>query len=289
MDLDFTSVSNSVMASFAILFFGIVDRSIGRTGSSIRRRIVRPLQRQGDVDLFFHSWQLEEIDETVSSEGFSSRSRTFSSAFPCAQGIFESQHDFDRDMDWNPYYRNSSMWPDARPEERRFQLLRNHRRAIESLARCHQFYLEHRERSHDFLVIARPDVLYRTTLRLPAHIETDELLVPDFHHWGGVNDRFAVGPPDAITAYCNRRAFVDEHVASNQHEKSEQLLAAFLREKQLKTRSLPLFFQRIRSDGSLVPQDLTSLGKRFRQAQSCLQRVKTKCQSFHESCHSKQE
>ena len=59
---------------------------------------------------------------------------------------------------------------------------------------------------YDAVVYLRPDVLFNCPFPVDVleALEDDTVYVPDFHHYGGVNDRFAMGKPHAVERWGER-------------------------------------------------------------------------------------
>jgi hypothetical protein len=78
---------------------------------------------------------------------------------------------------------------------------------LNSLAAVTSMWRETR-RNYDAVLYLRPDVLFNC--RLPVEqldvLAGDTVYVPDFHHWHGWNDRFAMAAPAAAALWGDRRA-----------------------------------------------------------------------------------
>lgn len=63
---------------------------------------------------------------------------------------------------------------------------------------------------HDYhaVLYLRPDVLFNCPFPTDAldNLEQDSVYVADFHHWHGLNDRFAMGSPKTIGLWGDRYA-----------------------------------------------------------------------------------
>ena len=61
---------------------------------------------------------------------------------------------------------------------------------------------------HDYhaVLYMRPDVLYNCPFPTTAldTLEQDSIYIADFHHWNGLNDRFAMGAPHTVGLWGNR-------------------------------------------------------------------------------------
>ena len=62
--------------------------------------------------------------------------------------------------------------------------------------------------AYDAVVYLRPDVYFNCPFPVDV-LETladNTVYVPDFHHWGGLNDRFAMGKPRVVEHWGERCA-----------------------------------------------------------------------------------
>ena len=52
----------------------------------------------------------------------------------------------------------------------------------------------------DYILRARHDVLFRSDVHLYS-FDSEKITIPDFHHWGGINDRFSFGKKELMKHY----------------------------------------------------------------------------------------
>ena len=107
---------------------------------------------------------------------------------------------------------------------------------------------------YDFVVRCRMDVRY--TSQLPEiHPQKHMLYIPNFHHHGGINDRFCIGGPEVIDNYMNIIDLYHENPSICTH--AESFLLHCLRQKNTPIEFIDLRFNRIREDGSECHWDST--------------------------------
>lgn len=241
----------------AVILFGIVHRSLRHTVASIRERILRPLRSQGDVDLYFHSWHADLIDNPRTGENQLVLDRDeISRLLPEARGLIEDQGEFDESLDWEPYWPDNPMRHCTDNEAAARATLMNFRRAIESQQRAWNFFNGTKSRSYDRVVVARADLLFLDELILPARpMQKDELWVPQFQAWGGINDRFAAGSEEAIRKYCSRIDAADHWLLKEKGGNSEQFLSRCLKLSGLRVNGMSFHFQRVRANGAITSMD----------------------------------
>ena len=74
-------------------------------------------------------------------------------------------------------------------------------------------------------VITRADLLFLDELVVPSRpMLMDELWLPAFHSWGGINDRFAIGSEFTIQNYCSRIADADKWLSDEGGGNAERFL-----------------------------------------------------------------
>ena len=88
--------------------------------------------------------------------------------------------------------------------------LLNLRRALYSLQAAEELIALHEHRSafnYSVVLVARPDTAIVSPVPF-APLVGGGIRVPNFDHWGGVNDRFAYGDRNSMAAYMRRFAAV---------------------------------------------------------------------------------
>lgn len=137
--------------------------------------------------------------------------------------------------------------------------LLNLRRALYSLQAAEALITFHEHRSafeYSVVIVARPDTAIVSPLPF-APLVGGGIRVPNFDHWGGVNDRFAYGDRESMTAYMRRFAAIQASGTMRAFN-SEQLLCDVLRVARVPVGVVPLCVVRVRADGSAVLHDETA-------------------------------
>lgn len=242
----------------AILFYGVVHRSLPHTVQSIRQYLIEPLQQAGRVDLFFHSWANREVHNPRGGETHVEIDPAeIERLLPEAKGLCEDTADWrerltpDLSFESNPFGHMTLDQDAARNS------LQNYMLALESLRRVHDHFLATKSGGYDMVLICRPDVKFLNALPVRPHkIHRELLYTPMFHRYQGCNDRFALGSEHSAEVYCRRyesafQALSDGNFPIN----TEQFLHRHLGQQRIKTALMDLVFQRIRADGSAFPLD----------------------------------
>jgi hypothetical protein len=112
-----------------------------------------------------------------------------------------------------------------------------------------------------WVAFLRPDLRYIDpfpwqTLLARMRDEGADLAVPDWHDWGGLNDRFAVATPRAAAVYARRGVAPGAAMEARQGLHGESLLAHAVRSADLRITPLPVRAVRVRANGLAEPRDL---------------------------------
>jgi hypothetical protein len=131
--------------------------------------------------------------------------------------------------------------------------IRNLLQQLRSLDRAWRLIHQPAGRSFDLYLFVRPDLRYLTPIRItdlaPCLDEPSSLLVPSWHSWGGLNDRFALAGPVAAQTYATRIGLVPAYCAEAPLH-AEKLLRFALTQARCKVGALPVFAERVRTDGA---------------------------------------
>jgi hypothetical protein len=218
------------------------------------------LSKLGDVDIFYHSWEVSQLTNPRTGEtGLTLDTSEVSRWLPEARGLFESQEPYDRSVDWEPLFANNIMRHCTADEDEARATLMNYRRALESQERAWRYFEETKQKSYTHVIATRGDLKFLQELQIDAlsNLENPPCLwIPQFHGWGGVNDRFALGGEREIGIYSNRSAFADGWLTGGGQGNSEQILMHWLQRNHIQTQLLDFTFQRIRANGEITPMDL---------------------------------
>ena len=109
---------------------------------------------------------------------------------------------------------------------------------------------------YDFIFLIRPDVYFLTYFNINwlNNLGEKNILIPDFHHWSGINDRFLVGKQDTITKLCTNYKKIFEK-DNNYLKCSENFFKQIIKDYSCNIKFIKFYFVRIRSDYSLASPD----------------------------------
>ena len=192
----------------ALCFYGL-NRALRHTHESIRRHLVAPLRAAcARVDVFYHTWSLETLEDTGKAGGEREAVRIGGAAEMrallgdlVAKAAVTDQAAFDAASNAS-YYKSL----DRRYGGPNFV---NLMRQLESLRRVTALWRSmgaHAETHYAAVIYARPDLLFLDDLNATQALtlRENDFLTPYWHQWSGLNDRVAIGRPRAAAAFGNR-------------------------------------------------------------------------------------
>ena len=106
---------------------------------------------------------------------------------------------------------------------------------------------------YDWVIRSRIDVEYVPSLP-PGDYTQDFLYLPNFHHFGGVNDRFAMGSSKLMDKYLNIIDIYNENPKKCLH--AECFLKYCLDYQKVPFKLIDIRFMRVRDDGQKMKHDL---------------------------------
>jgi hypothetical protein len=257
--------------STAIILYGVMHRSLKHVVANLREFVIKPLSLVGEVDIFFHSWDVRNITNPRSGEyGVEVELCEVERWLPEARGVFESQEEFDATVNWGPLLARNYTRHSTKGEEASQATLMNYVRALESQERAWRYFQKNSEKKYNRVLVTRPDLLFLHELPIPPewgeHVAYGKdgqampspLYVPRFEASGGVCDRFAMGAEREVGIWCQKAAFADGWLMKAGdvwYENSEWLLLKWLQRNRVELKYIDFIHQRMRANGEVTAQD----------------------------------
>jgi|GEM_PF-1074327 len=249
----------------AILFHGLVHRSLEYTNPSFERYVLHPLQKNYDVDVFHHSWVTKTIHNPRGSENnIPINLDAIDKFLPYSKGVIESQDDYDSTINPSFFTDKNPMIGCTKTKEDAFITAMNSLRDLESTKRAFEYMEKKSDRKYDYVIVCRPDVEFLNTFRMygiEKEKKTNVVFAPFFDNCGGTNDRFAVGDYKTIKIYCSRIDGAVDWMRNGLAKNSESYLKKHLTENNVEVKHIFLFFRRIRATGEIFYQDMARIEK----------------------------
>ena len=234
--------------NIALCFFGIT-RSLHHTIGSVESCVRQPCRELAQTETFCHFFRLEAIHNPRSGEF---------GALPQDEHTLLTPSWLQLEVPDAPLaalpLQQICAYGDSWGDE--FKSLQNLLHQLHSLKRVTKAALA---AGHDFVVFARPDLLYHDAIRRPLRqvmqsARDNEVCLPDWQHWeGGFNDRFALCKGRrAIAAYGQRLDDVLDYCQRHQGPlHAEKLLRHALEQRGIPVSTMTTRASRMRFDGTL--------------------------------------
>ncbi len=245
---------NARFPTSSILLYGLVHRSLRHTVKSLRDHVIAPLLVRGPVRLYFHSWDTARLHNPRASEDAEIDVREIARLLPEARGGVDSEAEFDCSVNWKRL--GACNYSEFRQSTSGGKVtFRNIVRTLESLERVWRLFNMIDDSDRGLVIATRADIRFMQPLPLNS-LRDGCIGIPNFHGWGGVNDRFAIGSRQQMGIYCQRRRFYEESLDQSHLRNPESVLAAWLEENHVPIQLMDFNFQRIRADGQVASRDL---------------------------------
>jgi hypothetical protein len=111
----------------------------------------------------------------------------------------------------------------------------------------------------DYILRVRSDVIFKNPLNFNK-FPNEKLIIPNFHHWGGINDRFAFGNRKLMITYMNMYSNLI-NLSKEYFKKNKKYLilknAEYFAKINLENNKIPyllennILFNRVRMDGKI--------------------------------------
>jgi len=226
----------------AICFFGLT-RSLKITIDSINKNIFESLKKQNhEYKIFLHTYNLKKIINDRTGENNILDVEEYKLLNP---DFFEitNQDDFDKFIEIDKYVKNGLSH--TYTETTIMNILRQNNSIFEVWKLVKQSNI-----NFDLFMMCRPDLEYLQPIYIPD-IKFNTLYIPNFAHFGGLNDRFCVGDMASVDIWCSRLDNIEKYSEKNILQ-SEQYLKYTLNQNKINVRFLNDFkFRRIRANGKV--------------------------------------
>lgn len=248
----------AALARLSVGFFGIT-RSLRHTAPDIHAKILAPLQASGlSHRIYGHFHQPKMINNPRTGE-FGLRADPGERALLPFDRLSTDPQD---DSLIAPWLSLATASPDLLQDG--YASVRNLCFQLRSLAVLWDLILAGEEEA-PWVLFLRPDLRYLDALDIPelARLmlrEGADLAIPDWHGWGGLNDRFALASPRGAAVYARRGDFIAAHMQAHGGLHAETLLAHAVTRAGLRITPLPARALRIRAGGWAEPRDLREFG-----------------------------
>ena len=237
-----------------VVYFGML-RSAPLCIESIREQIIKPNTRSGVSFTSIASLNLvEKIDNPRSGEADVSVDPSMSFLLEADHYLLSPQRDhaIAREFD--------IVRSQKDPFENEYRSICNSLHQLNTLKRGWNTLKRLTEKTFDYYLFLRPDLLYLDKLDIPDLVgrmpHQNALLVPAWHSWGGLNDRFALAAPIAAEHYALRMDRLQDFIRFYPMH-PETLNAWALAKAGCFLGELPVRAKRVRASAGVVNEDFS--------------------------------
>lgn len=232
----------------AMCFFGLTRNTLKITLPSIRN-IIQAIKQSGAlVETFLHTYSLKHIKYNKTGENQKLDTNEYTK-LQCDHVLVTDQNEFIKTLNQKDYLKHGDPYGFG------WSSVCNNLCQLNSLKEVTAMW---NAQNFDVVMYLRPDLLYSkfdvSFLNLVA--KENILLTPNWHKWGGFNDRIAIGPADLMKIYGNRLDGAKKY-AENYKFHSESYLMHTIKSRKVKHSSiLSLKGKRVRANGKIKELDI---------------------------------
>lgn len=236
----------------AICFFGI-PRSLEYTIDSILENVIAPARKRGEVKVFAHFFNQATVENPRTGERGEMGVEAWRLLEPDV--FLQDSQDLADVADLKSVFRRH---PDPVGDE--YRTLGNLSQQLISISRVANAAADW---DPDMTVFVRPDLVYHDqfgpVLDRALAGPNPGIYLPDWQHYLGVNDRFAICVGDAAcSAWGQRARSVQTHVDAGTPLNAEAILASELYDKKIPLVFIGLRGSRVRLGGEFVEENFAN-------------------------------
>ncbi len=221
---------------------------------TIQQHFIEPLKAQGDCRVFYHLYQQDWVLNARTGEDAALPADAYT-PFESFDGELEapgaclSTWQFERLQKFGDHHRDA------------FSSLRN---LVHQLHSLRQVTLRVAAWQPDVVLFLRPDLFYHAGFSQAAiaavAADADRCILPQWHWWGGMNDRFALCGAKVFTAYgCRIEQALNFATQTGRPLQGERLVKYALSQAHATVRTTQLQAHRVRVDGQLKSENFAAM------------------------------
>ena len=241
-----------------ICFYGLT-RSLKYNLKYLKKNIFDIITKHGyEYDIYIHTYKKDEIHNNVRANEFNIMldNDEYKLLNPTKYKINDENFLSNKKI-IKLYGKNGDPW------NNKFSSFCNFIRQLYSLYNVTSLWKEHKEK-YISCVYIRPDTLIINPINIDNLLNPKpfNIYIPDFHHSGGYNDRFAYGNPETMIIYGNRFVNGKEYAKNNLFH-AEKFLKYVLDKSKININKENIIVCRIRGNGKINPMDLKLLDNTY--------------------------
>lgn len=235
----------------AVCFFGLPKFFKEISFPSFKENVLYLFQND-DIDFYTHTYNLDVTTNSRNGEKDDKINIDEIHHINLKDYMIENPEEYDKTKDLKYYYKNGNPPSWVIPTSMQFFL-----RQLNSIKQVWNL-VEKSNIRYDLILYSRMDVLYINKLNLDVNNVEDNIYTPQFHKWGGLNDRFALGKYNIMKIYANRFDYDKEFLDNTKNKfHAETFLNYVMKKNDIKNIDINIKFQRIRANKKIHEGDLT--------------------------------
>ena len=233
------------MTKIALAFWGLA-RSLNFTIESINKYFFDVFKNNNiEYKIFFHTYSVKSIyNNEWSGEINQKLDNNLYKLLNCDFIEIEDQDEVKKTINFKDYRHKGDPW------RNNFNTLNNFILALRSKSKVCQMITKSNI-DFDYVIYLRPDVQYVQPfdLNFLKSINNDTVAIPDFHWWGGINDRFCVCNKITYTKYGEIFKFLKDYSKLLKPHSETFHKDMIIKKYKLNVKKIIFFFIRIRCSG----------------------------------------
>lgn len=230
----------------AICYWGLL-RTLREVFPSQKTQIYDELDKFGaEYDTYIHTWNTDKNVVWNRDMNVPIDYESIDIVNPAAKQI-DPQDAFKCTINMNHYYyENEYEWMPC--------LIMNHLCALESQKRSAELCYSSGKK-YDYIMFLRPDALINNKLPVEdifvEDFSNNQIVIPNYNHWEGWNDQFAIIPYDLAKPYSHRIDGIAEFRKTNGRIVSEKYVKYVVDRHYSNPRQIDFHFELLRPDGKI--------------------------------------
>jgi hypothetical protein len=239
----------------ALIFNGIL-RSIQFTINNLQEKVFKQLSKENiDYDIYCHNFVLDNYSNKRNNETNIKINLENLKLLNYDYYIEDNQDDIKNRLDFKQYLVNGHKWRNYNETAYNYILSLWSKNQITNLLKGNIENGKH----YDYIIFIRSDVIFHDNINftnLFSKIKNDnDCIIPDFHHFGGLNDRMFISKPKLALYYGTYFEKLNLIINEGHKLHSETFNKLLLQKYNANIIKEPLYFSRMRANGNIKTEN----------------------------------
>jgi hypothetical protein len=239
----------------ALIFNGIL-RSIQFTINNLQEKIFQQLENENiQYDIYCHNFTVENYSNKRNNEFNINIKKENFKLLPCDYYLENKQNIIMNEINFKKYLINGHKWGN------KIETAHNYILSLWSKNQITNLLKKNIENGHnyDYVIFIRSDIIFHNNfnfINLFNKIKTDyDCIIPDFHHFGGLNDRIFISKPRLALYYGNYYYEILTLINNGCKLHSETFNKLLLQKYNSNIIKEPIYFSRVRANGEIKKEN----------------------------------